>query len=671
MRHGLLRRFIIAAFVVFSIAPFALPASGAAVARHPEDQNAPACDRACLEDFVNQYLAALAARDPSRLQLADDVKFTENTALLKVGQGTWGTINGLGTFKLYFAEPEAGQVGFIGVVKEWDNPVILCLRLKIKDGKIAEVEDFVVRDPAAAKSLDAMRWPEPLLSQAVPEGKRASREQLVRVANMYFSGLQNNDGKGVYPFADDCNRIENGTRTTNNPDIYKTPDPSQGFPIMSLGCLAQFKTGFFKVITRIRDRRFVIVDRERGLVFAFAFFDHAGTVKTITLTDGATFPATLRHPLTFEIGELFKIENGKIHFIQAVQTQEPYGITSDWDEEKPQAAKTVKASKPAVTPAATAKRAERTEKAAADCDRACLNGLVDKYRAAVIEHDPSRLPLTKDARYTENGQELKFGDGLWGTLTGWGSYKLYIDEPERGQVGFLGVTDEAGMPGLLCVRLRVVDRKVSEVEALIARKETAAGFTRPEGLTDPRIAPKIATFLRDVPESERESRDDLIAQTNLYFDGIEKSSGDIVPFAEDVIRVENGTQTCPSSFGPASKSGPMTCAQGLSSHLFTYIFPISPRRYTVVDRQRGIVYGVFMFNTPGTVKTVDVPGVGKVDETAAALRPFSEEVVEIFKLENGKITSILAVMTGLPFGDDSGWDTDVYNNAGGAPSGQQ
>jgi len=88
------------------------------------------------------------------------------------------------------------------------------------------------------------------------------------------------------------------------------------------------------------------------------------------------------------------------------------------------------------------------------------------------------------------------------------------------------------------------------------------------------------------------------------------------------------------------------------THIFEYIRPISPRRYTVVDRQRGIVMGTFMFNTPGTVKTVDVPGVGKVEETPAALRPFSEEVDEIFKI---RIDSIVAVMTGLPFGATSGW----------------
>ncbi len=598
------------------------------------------CDRVCLEGFVDHYLAALVARDPSKVPFASDVKFTENTATLKVGEGFWQTANGEGKFKLYFAEPEAGEVGFIGVMKEWDNPVIFCLRLKVADGKVSEVEDFVVRDAGAARSLDAVGQPNPLFLQDVPAADRESREALVKTANMYFSGLQNNNGKGVYPFASDCNRIENGTQTTNNPGPYEH-DPTAGNWVMSLGCEAQFKTGFFRIVTQIRERRFVIVDRERGLVFAFGFFDHAGTVKTIPLTSGELVPATLRHPFTWEIGELFKIEDGKIEAIQAALTQEPYGIRSGWE------LKPAHATEPPSPP---------SDVTAKDCDRKCLNDMVDRYRAALIEHNASLLPLTKDARYTENAQDLTFNQGLWGTLTGWGSYKLYIDDPEEGEVGFVGVTDEAGMAGLLCTRLRVVNHRVSEVETLITRKETATGFTRPDGLSDPKVAPSLAGFFEDVPSGERESRKDLIAQTDLYFDGIEKSSGSIVPFAPNVVRVENGTQTCPSTFGSLSRNGqPVSCAAGLDSHVFEYIYPIKPRIYSVVDRQRGIVMGSFMFNTSGKVRSVNVPGVGKVDESPAALRPFSEEVDEIFKIRGGKIDSIIAVMTGLPYGDTSGW----------------
>ena len=48
-----------------------------------------------------------------------------------------------------------------------------------------------------------------------------------------------------------------------------------------------------------------------------------------------------------------------------------------------------------------------------NCNRACLENLVDQYLAAVVAHDPKRLPLSKDAKYTENSQVIDLGDGFW------------------------------------------------------------------------------------------------------------------------------------------------------------------------------------------------------------------------------------------------------------------
>ena len=121
-----------------------------------------------------------------------------------------------------------------------------------------------------------------------------------------------------------------------------------------------------------------------------------------------------------------------------------------------------------------------------------------------------------------------------------------------------------------------------------------------------------------------------------------------------MTRIENGTQTCPSNFA-GSKLGQLDCEKQLDTHIFEYITPIRPRRYVTVDEQKGLVLGVFMFNTPGTIKSVEVPGVGKMDESAAATRPFSEEVAELFKVENGKLHDVVAVMVTLPYGATSGW----------------
>ncbi|HXQ26322.1 MAG TPA: hypothetical protein VN822_07940 [Candidatus Acidoferrales bacterium] len=598
---------------------------------------ASACDRECLNGFVDQYLTALAARDTSKVPVAGNVRFTENGTLLKFGEGLWGTANGLGTFRLYTADPAAGQVGFIGVVKEWDRPAILVLRLKVQDGKITEIETIVNRDIPGATALDKIATPDSVLTQAIPAAERASREELVKISNMYFSGLERGDGKGVYPFTADCNRIEGGTQTTNNPAL-DAPRPFN-YPIFSMGCEAQFKTGFFKFVTRIRDRRFMVVDHERGLVFAFCFFDHNGTVRSLTLNDGSVWPESLRHPFTWEIGVVFRIEKGKIRFIQGVPTQAQYGLKPGWGP----GSATARASWAVTTPKPPAAAGS------GDCDRKCLNGFMNKFRAALLEHDPSRLPLTKDARYTENGQELKVGDGLWGTLDGFGGYQLFLDDPKAGQVSFVGTTDEGGMGGILIARVKVVEKKISEMEVILTRKETAAGFTRPENLTNPQPA-----LLEDLDSSDHPTRQQLVDAADLYFEAIEKSSGKLANFDKDVTRIENGTQTCPSNFA-GSKLGQLDCEKQLDTHLFEYITPIRPRRYTTVDEQKGLVIGVFMFNTPGMIRSVEVPGVGKVDESAAATRPFSEEVAELFKIKNGKIHDVVAVMVTLPFGADSNW----------------
>jgi hypothetical protein len=139
-----------------------------------------------------------------------------------------------------------------------------------------------------------MKEPNPIFRAPIPEAQRASREQLIETANYYFTGLSRNDGKGYYPFTDDCDRFENGIAMTQR------------------NCKYQFENTLKNVVSRIRDRRFVAVDRERGIVFAFGFFDHE------------------QINWTWQIAELFRIENGQIRRVEAVFHRAPYGIPSGW-----------------------------------------------------------------------------------------------------------------------------------------------------------------------------------------------------------------------------------------------------------------------------------------------------------------------------------------------------
>ena len=88
------------------------------------------CDRACLFNLVDQYLAGLKAKDPSTVDWADQVMFTENNVPLMIGDGLWGTITGMGDYDLRFADVDGGEAGFFGVVNEPDFSSLFALRLK-------------------------------------------------------------------------------------------------------------------------------------------------------------------------------------------------------------------------------------------------------------------------------------------------------------------------------------------------------------------------------------------------------------------------------------------------------------------------------------------------------------------------------------------------------------
>src|SRR5580700_5471019 len=76
------------------------------------------------------------------------------------------------------------------------------------------------------------------------------------------------------------------------------------------------------------------------------------------------------------------------------------------------------------------------------CDRECLNGFVDQYLDALVKHDPKLVPLTKNVKFTENGQRLDPGDGLWRSMSSKGTYRLFVTDTEAGEVAFLGTIRE-------------------------------------------------------------------------------------------------------------------------------------------------------------------------------------------------------------------------------------
>ncbi|HKP58119.1 MAG TPA: hypothetical protein VJV78_15410 [Polyangiales bacterium] len=253
------------------------------------------------------------------------------------------------------------------------------------------------------------------------------------------------------------------------------------------------------------------------------------------------------------------------------------------------------------------------------CDRACLTELNTAYLASLVAHDPSRLATRADVRFTENGQVLPLGEGLWKVARTLGSYRQDFAEVPAGQTaGFAALDDDAG-PVLLAFRLKVVERKVVEIETLVCRTGQASFFV-PQNLTarDP-------LYDSEVEPAMRSPREKMIEIVDAYFQGLDSGDGSKIAFAPGVMRNENGMVT-------ATEANISNLAN------FSYIEQID-RRYALVDEERGNVLPWVLFQIP----------MGRTGARTLHL-------AELFKVANGKIVQILAIMVNQPLGSPSGWE---------------
>jgi hypothetical protein len=289
------------------------------------------CDYTCLTGMMDRYLKALVAHDPAQIPVAEHVRFTENTIPLKLGDALWGTISGMGTYKLYFADPHDGQVGFEGTIRENGTPAILLARLKVAGGKIAEIETLVHRNADDAKALEKFGQPNPVWVQPLTASQKVPREQMLKIADTYFEGILHSSGDMVL-FDPKCNRILDGDQDTNNPTAKGWFDLNSFRPD-SMGIRENMNTGIWSYIHSIHPRRYLVVDEKMGIVFGVFMFNHPGKVKFAEVkgVGKVPMPPVVLRPSSVEMGEFFKIESGKIRQIEGISVALPYGSLTGWE----------------------------------------------------------------------------------------------------------------------------------------------------------------------------------------------------------------------------------------------------------------------------------------------------------------------------------------------------
>jgi hypothetical protein len=149
---------------------------------------------------------------------------------------------------------------------------------------------------------------------------------------------------------------------------------------------------------------------------------------------------------------------------------------------------------------------------------------------------------------------------------------------------------------------------------------------------------------------ERSTRRKMIHIANSYFEGIEKGTAD-VPFHPSCNRYENGFQT--TNNPPVFAS---TCKERFDNKVFSYIKRVRNRRFPMSDVERGLVFALVIFDIPGRKEDFTNFPMPFEDLPSRVFKPRSMFLVEVFKIVDGQIFSIEAMMVNAPFGATSGWE---------------
>ncbi len=158
--------------------------------------------------------------------------------------------------------------------------------------------------------------------QTVAPKDRRSREDLMKITNTYWTGIENNTGDAPPLFAQDCKRYENNEQTSG-----LTAPPGEPPGTRDFSCIDAFANGYYHEDTRLRNRRILAVDVEHQLVYGSVYFDHDAAVRTYQLKDGRTVNVKEPAEWTWATHELFQIDkDGKISQIEAIEIGTPYGM---------------------------------------------------------------------------------------------------------------------------------------------------------------------------------------------------------------------------------------------------------------------------------------------------------------------------------------------------------
>jgi hypothetical protein len=277
--------------------------------------------------------------------------------------------------------------------------------------------------------------------------------------------------------------------------------------------------------------------------------------------------------------------------------------------------------------------------AAPACDKACLESIADQYRAAYARRDATALPLAKRVTFSENGVKMPFPEASWDTITREAGPSTTISDVKTGQVGIYTAILQNDTPGFIAIRLQVKGGRITEIEHILSTKRNLSGPPTPIGEIDAYKPDPNLTAI--VPVEKRLPRERLLAHATGYFDTLQNNTGEIrgTRFTPDATRIENGRLYTEIEKG--FKRG-------------YYRFNERVRReHLLVDEERQVVMSRGFIDHKGLLDTYVTTDGEKI--RSIYREPHTWGFLEMFKINDDKITGVQAVFIQVPYNMGSPW----------------
>ena len=170
-----------------------------------------------LKKYADLLLESMVAHDPWTLPLADRYAATENSIAGSLNMMTaWRCTTGVKKMGQCACDEAAGQVFFTACLDEGGASVAFWARLKVEDEKLSELELYSSHSRAESGFVmlaDEMGKEPTGWTSPIPEGGKATREELLAVGEAIF------DGQAPAPEASpDCLLMEVGGVVLEDPD---------------------------------------------------------------------------------------------------------------------------------------------------------------------------------------------------------------------------------------------------------------------------------------------------------------------------------------------------------------------------------------------------------------------------------------------------------------------